>query len=1274
MNSELPVDKCLACQHTLAPDFLDGLCPVCVLKQVLFVDSNSIEDLQADASTDWSASERVTLGDSKQESDTWSGRRFFGDYELHELIARGGMGVVYRATQMSLSRSVALKMIRTGKLSSDLDIERLRREAMAAGQLNHPGIVPVIEFSEHDGLHYFSMPFIEGQSLAQRLNEGPLPLREAAELIKKVAVAIAYAHSKGVVHRDIKPGNIMLGLDGQPHVSDFGLAKQLTHSSELTASGEVLGTPAFMPPEQAKGRIVEVGPLADIYSIGAVLYATLTGRPPFQAPTSVETLRLVIDNQPIAPRLLNPQVPRDLETICLKCLDKDPNRRYATAEGIANDLDRWLSGAPILARPISRYRKAVHWCQVHRVASILAALITLMIGVVTGVLVLSNQRLQKQLSKTITAETAARQASNRAQDLLWISYLSEANAKVHSQQSGQRLGALEAIKKARELPIPVGHSMDELRTEATAALGLPDMREALVFHAPDLVDDVSIDRHHQLFGFYDSGQYVVRDIHSTSPIAKLQLPKAKWIYNYEGPVFSPDSQLFVYPKMVENQARLHLWKLDEQRSVYDMGDALHVAFRQDGQYCATTNADGTISIIDCRRFVEHSRFKTSMNLPWLAWSPANDQIAVIAQTDWQVIDAFSGQVVLQIAAPQGLQGWPAWHPSGEQIAIGSPDMRVRIWDLESGQLVMEPLEGLRRGGIILRFSPTGNYLLGNDWGHTARLWELASGQQRLAHAMRGVRLEFSEDGRTLAADCSPKRVRILDYVESRTVRTVWEKPGKSSSFSVVHSSPCIDPTGRLLALRTDEGLCLIDVEHGKVVASVSLSGSGPLRFHQTADGQLSLWSHGKTGFLNWPIAIDWPANQLTIGPPERMATIAQQHHWGSESAGLSVLIPTSEGGLLWDVERSTSRLLRHPPDVRFCAMNKAGTLGVTGSHSIEPPGAIAWNCLTGEKIAELTSAATKRAVFSDDDRWLITHSNQVQLWKVGEWDKPRELDSQFDWSCFSFDSRLLAVSSGVSQIKLLDPETCREVAVLSAAEPEILYPMLFSPDGTKLFALTNETLALKIFDLAILREQLSSLDLDWDFPPLVASPANSPHASPLKATTHLGNIDAWMQAIALERAATRLSLSGQPAEAIEKLRESIRLYPEHADAHNDLAWILCTGPEQLRSPAEAVAVARVAVQCAPYQAAHHNTLGVAQFQSEQYEAAIESLNRSVELSGHLDSYDAFHLAMCYWYLNQPERATEKLAEGIAWMESHAPNDPELQPMREQAERLLNNHP
>ena len=298
-------------------------------------------------------------------------------YEILGELGRGGMGVVLKARQVSLNRTVALKLIKSGVFASESELLRFQNEAEAVAQLDHPHIVPIYEIGQHAGRHFFSMKLIDGAGLNKRLAEFAGDPRSAAQIIAIIALAVHHAHQRGILHRDLKPANILLDSDGQPHVTDFGLAKQIKGDGDLTESGAPVGTPAYMSPEQATGGRGSLSTATDVYGVGTVLYALLAGRAPFAGTTLIETLDKVRTCSPERPSQLNERVPRDLEIICLKCLEKEPARRYSSAQALAEDLDRWLKGLPILARPVGPTTRVMMWCRRNKALASLAALLLL---------------------------------------------------------------------------------------------------------------------------------------------------------------------------------------------------------------------------------------------------------------------------------------------------------------------------------------------------------------------------------------------------------------------------------------------------------------------------------------------------------------------------------------------------------------------------------------------------------------------------------------------------------------------------------------------------------------------------------------------------------------------------------------------------------------------------------------------------------------------------------------------------------------------------------
>ena len=448
--------NCRRCGARLGSSGLGNLCPRCLLSDAL---------PSGDGTSPAPDGTKVEVPADKK-SPTPTILRYFGDYELEGEIARGGMGVIHRARQLSLGRLVAIKLMSAGEFARPEVVQRFRTEAMAAAKLQHPNIVAIHEVGEHAGLQYFSMDLVEGPNLAAQLAGQPLPARRAAQLLKTLADAIQYAHDRGILHRDLKPSNVLIDAFGSPRITDFGLAKDITADSDLTVTGQVLGTPGYLPPEQADPSRGPLGPTADVYSLGAILYFTLTGRPPFVGGNVHETIRQVLNDDPVAPRLLNSGVPRDLETICLKCLERDPQRRYPTASELSADLKRFLDGLPINARPISQFGRFTRWCRRRPALAVVWVLVAaLAIGSSVASVVIQAGR-----NRTQAALTKATEAENMARIRLREARLSEARALSLTTEPGRRTRALAALAEAARI-----RQGADLRSEAFSILLLTDL-------------------------------------------------------------------------------------------------------------------------------------------------------------------------------------------------------------------------------------------------------------------------------------------------------------------------------------------------------------------------------------------------------------------------------------------------------------------------------------------------------------------------------------------------------------------------------------------------------------------------------------------------------------------------------------------------------------------------------------------------------------------------------------------------------------------------------
>ncbi|MCH7987880.1 MAG: serine/threonine protein kinase, partial [Planctomycetes bacterium] len=388
-------------------------------------------------------------------------------YEILEELGRGGMGVVYRARQAALKRIVALKMILSGDHSSSEELLRFRDEAEAVAHLQHPNIVQIYDIGEMSGIPYFSLEYIDGITLQQKAGGEPLPVEEAAQMVETLARAMHYAHQMNVVHRDLKPGNVLLTKDGTPKIADFGLAKRLDSDSSRTRTGTIVGTPKYMAPEQARGS-KNIGPLTDVYSLGAILYELLTGRAPFLAATPMETVMLVLETEPVPPARLRPNLSRDIETVCLKCLQKDPGKRYADAEALAEDLRRFQAGEPIMARPVSDAERFWRWCKRKPVIASLSAvsillLLTVTIGSFAATVRISEERNKAVIARDDADENARKEKAQRkiAED---AKKDAEKSAQLNSKLFNDSLETLKTLVYEVQAQLSNRPSMQNLKT------------------------------------------------------------------------------------------------------------------------------------------------------------------------------------------------------------------------------------------------------------------------------------------------------------------------------------------------------------------------------------------------------------------------------------------------------------------------------------------------------------------------------------------------------------------------------------------------------------------------------------------------------------------------------------------------------------------------------------------------------------------------------------------------------------------------------------------
>ncbi|MEQ8786311.1 MAG: protein kinase [Pirellulaceae bacterium] len=720
-----------------------------------------------------------TQSDRSNSAASASCHRRFGDYELIEEIARGGMGVVHKARHVTLNRTTALKMILAGQLASEDDVLRFRSEAEAAARLDHPGIVPVYEVGQCDDQHYYSMGYVDGQSLAGRAADGPLPPVEAAGLVRAIAEAIGYAHERGIVHRDLKPGNVLLDATGQPRITDFGLAKHTERDSQLTGTGQILGTPSYMPPEQASGNSDKIGPLSDVYSVGAILYFLLTGRPPFQSANVVETLRQVMDSDPVAPRRLNPQIPLDLENICLKCLQKEPQRRYESAAELADDLGRFLAGEPTHARPVGHIERTVKWCRRRPFVAVMsAAMLLLGIAVIAGSIIaamlINNERLA-----ALDSEKRAKKSEVKRTEQLYVSHMAVAE---QAWRDGDIRRAINLLRRH----VPGAGETDLRGYEWYYLWGL--CRRSRSDQQFDVENTFGgnlafLPRSKQLVAFRDSGDVSLCDPASGQTLTfqeaigpKGSLKKA-W--------YSPVSAQFATVNM---DGSLLIWKFTEDRFEEvariegDFSSVKQVDIAPGGKVFAILGAGAAVELwgVDPPSQRGESLATGGHDPASIRFSPDGRYLLLPGNQrkgGIQIWEINGTHAQLRMTVPQtGPNVQCQFTPDSKTFVSysGQPKGELKLWSLKSGELLGE-FEGHTRKIHKARFSPDGRILAATGLDRTVILWDVAS--QSVMTRLEGHRnwtlaVAFSPDGDQVATGGADNVVMIWDVAKGEHLETI----------------------------------------------------------------------------------------------------------------------------------------------------------------------------------------------------------------------------------------------------------------------------------------------------------------------------------------------------------------------------------------------------------------------------------------------------------------------------------------------------------------------
>ncbi|HEX5220924.1 MAG TPA: protein kinase [Verrucomicrobiae bacterium] len=771
MNTEVPKSACRKCGRPLSQNDPRGLCAHCLVAGVL--------------------GHGLLAGGASSAATGALLPRAFGSYELLEEVARGGMGVVYRARQTQANRLVAVKVLTAGAFAAPDFVKRFRTEAEAVASLDHPHIIPIYEVGECEGQPFFSMKLVESGTLAERIAKSPPTNGEAAILMCKLARAVHFAHQRGILHRDIKPGNVLLEAQGEPLLSDFGLAKLVEKESTLTRTIAMLGTPSYMSPEQALGKAKQLTTAVDVYGLGAVFYEMLTDLPPFAGGTTLETVRQVLDKEPRRPASLKPGTDRDLETICLKCLEKDPTHRYGSAEALAEELERWLNKEPIHARPSTRVERALKWAQRNPRIATLTTLLGLVLSVGLGGILVMSAHLA---SANRATERANVELAKNLRDFEW-----------------QKVDELVAARKRSLAMASLSAFLRENPNDRPAAMRLVSMMRGCNFALP----------------------------------AGVTLQHGAMVNSI---CLSADGQRLL---TASNDGKSWLWNLATGRLLATLAHAGKVnetVFAADEQFALSTCQDGTITLWDLNRARVAFEFPKAPNLSFPAVLSRDRRRAILPETgsSAQVWDLLTQQKVgPPMQMPTNLVA-AAFGRDSRTVAIAAEDGTVNLWDIEMSSPAISSLTVSGRP-TCLELSPDGN-LLAIAWDRSITLWDVAGRtklREFIAADYQVLLIEFSPDGSRLVTTAFDRPVIIWEVATGKMLGQPIEAERPFAYFR-------LSPDGRRLATRSQNGVARVwdaltglplsePFEHEGPITDLRFVPNGPVLLTSSQDGTVQGW-------------------------------------------------------------------------------------------------------------------------------------------------------------------------------------------------------------------------------------------------------------------------------------------------------------------------------------------------------------------------------------------------------------------------------------------------